>query len=222
MWALAWMPTWWDYSTASSATLLQDAYHSILDNSQWVLTAATDDTRAQAYLHPGELGNKIFPFNDAITTSFYPMIYKQFSGATSTASAVALKSDKASTAAALLEQVYAYFDANYGHYFDSDGDGVQDSFQYNTALANCTSTSPSTPTSAVGAAEVGDTECETGDYSVWVTSNVVIGSLLPLSSHSADYLRNLFRGKPLYLENIDKPKVITLLTHFLNIKCLTS
>lgn len=198
MWALSWMSTWWDYTNATSsasstATVLQDAYRSVLNSSRWVRSPAniTSGTPAQAHIHPGELGNKIFPFSDAITTSFFPMIYKQFNVETGSAAE--------DNAERLLEEVYAYFDANYGMRLDSNGDGVVDSFMYNTARDNCTAT--------VDAAVEG-ARCETGDYSVWVTSNMVIGTLLPSPAENPDYLRNLFRGKPLFLKHKDKPKVI--------------
>ena len=227
MWALAWMKSWWhmtddDSKSTTTMTMLQDAYNSILNNSCWVTSNTT--TLQQSYLHPGELGNKLFPFSDAITTSFFPMLYKQFdveleqpnasggdsygAGDTVTSLATSAAQQNSSSSSFMrLQQVHNYFEHNYGRYFDSDGDGVLDSYQYNTALPNCTTTL----TAATSASNVTD-YCDTGDYSIWATANLLIGMILPapLQQKDRDFLRDIFQGTPLSVQNQNKPKVRNL------------
>lgn len=228
-WALAWMNTWWNATTttttsaisstttaatASTTALPTDAYHALLNSSCWVTTpvapaevtaiADKEVTRQtvpglrQSYLKPGDRGNKIFPFTPEITTSFFPMIYKQLDDAQSSDGSGGGRSDgrlqPAHNATERLEEVYRYFEHSYARFFDSDGDNISDSYQYNTALPSCT---------ASGVVE----GCETGDYSVWATANLVLGMVLPEPSVNPHYLRDLIRGVPQYQLTMHQPKV---------------
>jgi hypothetical protein len=64
--------------------VLNDAFDWIYTSSKWVSTtsrvdrATSTELTPQAYLQPGQGGQKLFPFDAFITTSFYPMIEKQF------------------------------------------------------------------------------------------------------------------------------------------------
>ena len=172
-----------DIDTRDSAQhVLLDAYKRVLNSSRWVFSGETvvaenphllqesysrrsdQDEHAYAYLHPGPLGNKIFPFTDAITTSFFPMLYKQFDhlvqdeplrvasgkglgdtsmGRTigSTAGPLPVPSEESEfegvfgrSGQELEQQVLWYFEQRMGCFLDSDGDGVRDSYFYDTTL----------------------------------------------------------------------------------------
>lgn len=171
VWALAWMRTWWSFeqgdSSDTSFQLLQEAFYSVRDSNSWVISTENESV---AYLHPGAHKSKIFPFSDEIATSFYPMIRKQFD---------AEAEDKGPS----LHAVYRYFENTYSRWFDSNNDGVADSFQYNTALKEGGSTHCTQQSEAH--------DCKTGDYSIWATANLVLGMALPYREQ--DYLRRLFR-----------------------------
>lgn len=209
MWALAWMPTWWSADASGEAmNVTAAAYQSVLESNCWVTTPTADASRSsalppasadapaaapkQSYLQPGALGSKLFPFSPAITTSFYPMIYKQLGGSGTDATNSSTELLQQVYQSELLQQVYQYFEHNFARFFDSDGDGVRDSYQYNTALANCTSS---------------EVPCETGDYSVWATANLVLGMVLPSPGDDAGYLRRLIQGTAPYLLARNQPKV---------------
>ena len=73
-----------------------------------------------------------------------------------------------------------------GRYFDSDSDSVKESYQYNTELENC----------------VENNSCETGDYSVWATANMLISMVFP--DGSPEFLNELFSPEnPAFKENLN-------------------
>jgi hypothetical protein len=78
-----------------------------------------------------------------------------------------------------IDDVLRYFESNYGRWFDSDADGVLDSYQYNSQATQCDSlTLPE------------QSECVTGSYSIWATANLLLGMLYP--DNDLNYLRRLF------------------------------
>ncbi len=79
--------------------------------------------------------------------------------------------------------VMKYFEARYSRYYDSDGDGVVDSYQYNSNAPNCDQ-------SNIG---IRSSECLTGSYSIWATANLLIGMMLP--GDNVNYLSDLFHTK---------------------------
>jgi hypothetical protein len=206
VWALAWMRTWWRFDSSSEAQspgILYEAFESVRDSSCWQYSNTRADSSStsdhngenateEAYLHPGTHKSSIFPFSDEITTSFYPMIYKQFEGSRqSSFHSPHRPRGRGNAAGPPMTAVYQYFESSYGRWFDSDGDGVQDSYQYNTALKDCQSEEME--------------ECsETGDYSVWATGNLLVGMLLPYDD--LNYLRRVFEGQP-FSQQRKYPKV---------------
>lgn len=193
------MKGWWP--AESSDDLLRDAFLSIYQSSQWVENATgnttinvsdatpEDSVYPQSHLHPGP-GSAVFPFSDEITTSFYPMLEKQF---------LVNQGSK-------INDVYRYFEGNMGRFFDSDGDSEKDSYQYNTQLSNCDS----------------DTKCETGDYSIWATANLLIAMTFP--EGSPNFLNEMFHPKKsLFEENVNRPKVIivSLVNYYNYVNLLT-
>lgn len=181
------MQGWWPAD--SSDTLLQDAFKSVYESSQWIVESSNistaslltepvsieqDSLSTYSYLHPGP-GSAVFPFSDEITTSFYPMLEKQY---------------LLPTISSKINSVYQYFEYNMGRLFDSDGDSVMDSYQYNTLLRQC-----------------GDNAtCETGDYSVWASANLLISMTWPNSN--PNFLKSLFHpDMPLFQRYVEQPKV---------------
>lgn len=190
VWALAWMRPFWRFDDTSeeSPSMLTEAFQSVLKSSCWQYS-----NKSEAYLHPGAHKSSIFPFSDEIATSFYPMIHKQFDGSCPSQHVPEHRASSAPVGPS-INDVYRYFENSYGRWFDSDGDGVDDSYQYNTALKSCSS----------------DEECRTGDYSIWATGNLLVGMLLPCED--LNYLRRLFRGEP-FTEQRQYPKVRTTLSY---------
>ncbi|RYY89094.1 hypothetical protein EON63_01375 [archaeon] len=76
MWALGWMKPWWPAQDIS--TTLQAAFDFVSNSSCWQEKAVFLDKlpATSCFLHPAS--QTIFPFDDAITSSFYPMVDKQF------------------------------------------------------------------------------------------------------------------------------------------------
>jgi hypothetical protein len=184
LWALGWMKTWWPLEDISSS--LNPAFDFILYSSCWnhvdadtpsqFSSAVTDNISSSssslspssslypyAFLHPDETFQKLFPFNDMITTSFYPMVEKQF------------LSSSESNELGRYTEVMKYFESQFGQSLDLTGDGIGDLYQYNSNL--CQDSAPYS-------------SCDSGDYSIWATSNLLIGMLSP--TDDLNYLRNLF------------------------------
>ena len=169
--------------------MLCGAFSNIFNSSQWVTACGADDPPRserseiselcpQSYLHPGP-GSAVFPFSDEITTSFYPMLEKQF-----------MKCVQKPPIESKINNVYRYFEDSMGRFFDSDGDSVADSYQYNTALPQCESRS----------------SCPTGDYSVWATANLLVAITLPDDAYL--FMSVLFHPSVLPFEmHFDSPKV---------------
>lgn len=190
------MRSWWSSDDSRSEDFLQNAFSSVYNSPQWNTTSAapteagrgselrddSDDLYPQSFLHPGP-GSKVFPFSDEITTSFYPMIEKQFS---------LHQTDGYRTASIVskINDVYRYFENSMGIFFDSDGDGTKDSYQYNTELPSCQEGSL----------------CETGNYSIWATANLLIAMSYP--NNSPFFLKEIIQPSELpYLRNLRFPKV---------------
>lgn len=183
MWALSWMKPWWPISDVNDS--LVSAFQHIVNSLSWMqISNDTNDDSGlfpQAYLHPSDREQNLFPFDDVITTSFYPMTEKQF-----LTSEESLSLDR-------YRQVLRYFEANYGKAIDFDGDDVIDSYQYNSITGQ---------------------EGDVGDYSIWATSNLLIGMIYP--KDDVDYLRNFFQGRrsaktrnfAMMLESVEYPHVM--------------
>lgn len=179
LWALGWMKTWWPYDDISST--LQPAFQFILESTCWNQITSSmkliSDTETlsstlfpYSFLHPDEKYQKLFPFNDMITTSFYPMIEKQF------------LSLKESHNLGKYNEVLNYFEYNYGQDLDLTGDGIGDLYQYNSNICN------DIISAGVGSSPY--SSCESGNYSIWATSNLLIGMIHPVND--INYLRQLF------------------------------
>eukprot|EP01031_Cornospumella_fuschlensis_P026457 gene26457-31975_t len=122
MWALGWMKPWWPISDISNT--LQTAFQSVLNSSCWQENTIDLDSQPTTcrYLHPSS--QKIFPFDDAITSSFYPMVEKQFVQTT------------ISQQLGNYNGVFAYFESQFAQVVDLDEDGTSDAFLYNTNVSS--------------------------------------------------------------------------------------
>jgi hypothetical protein len=198
LWALSWMKTWWPVEAFPLS--LQSAFDFILESSCW--SQVTSETKRgkddeehgeeeegalfpYSYLHPSEQYQKLFPFNDMITTSFYPLIERQF------------LSSKASIEVGKYSEVMNYFESQFGQSLDIDSDGIGDLYQYNSI--RCPLPSSSSSSFSVSPSEGKDDSgrtislaesCEAGDYAIWATSNLLIGMIHP--KDDLNYLRRLF------------------------------
>jgi hypothetical protein len=188
VWALAWMLPWFQYSEnpmsndKSRNALLCDAFSSIRQSSQWVTVTNGSNSMLypQKYLHPGDFGSKIFPLSDEMTTSFYPMLQKQFE---------AHCHDSVHNSAD-VEDIYRYFESNMGTLQDTNNDGVQDSYLYNTLLPTCND----------------EVICQLGNYSVWATATLLMGMVIPPSAY--EFVNDMFVDLPLFRKMQGQPKVI--------------
>ena len=162
MWALSWMKTWWPALDIRSS--LQPAFEHIRDSSCWIVERNESTNSTTARLHPDDRKQKIFPFDEMVTTSFYPLIERQF-----------LSLDQ-STALARYTGVLSFFEESFGQSLDLDGDGVYDAYQYNSLACS-------------------GLDCESGDYSVWSTANLLIGMIHP--ADDLDFLRSFFQQREL-------------------------
>jgi hypothetical protein len=222
------------FAASTQSDITKSSSSSFARTTPTTPTTPTAAAATRAHLHPGDQGNKLFPFSDAIATSFFPMIYKQLGsssrsrkgsrkGSRSRRGHIAHEQDEEGDGeAARLQQVYAYFEWSFSRFFDSDGDGELDSFQYNTdLLPSCGSMD-------------GTSTCPTGDYSIWATANMLIGMLLPppapvaatataasaasaaveyatVHSDGRQFMQQLFGGKDLlFLKQKEKPKVVLI------------
>jgi hypothetical protein len=123
LWAMGWMKTWWPVVDIEAT--LTPAFETIMDSSCWTqVTKNSSDSSEEivsySYLHSKESSQKIFPFSDFITTSFYPMIEKQF---------LLIKS---SQELQKYQQVMNYFEVEFGEAVDLDGDSIDDAYRYST------------------------------------------------------------------------------------------
>ena len=181
------MKTWWNTSNSlESQKKLAAAFDSIYGSSLWVNESFSDGMTM--HLHSTDASAKLIPLNDMITTSFYPMIEKQFF----TAACV-----KSGQCVSKVESVHRYFETNMGRYFDSDADGLDDSYHYNTVLMS---------SDADGSV--------IGNYTVWVTANLLLGMMTDEFSESV--LQELFqyssdKSRPYYQRFTGQPKVVDLI-----------
>jgi hypothetical protein len=199
VWALSWMKTWWPATDLNDT--LTTAFQFIQNSSCWVqvtedlsnASSSTSPLLPYSYLHPSESSQKLFPLNDMITTSFYPMIEKQF-----------LPEGTLSK----YTEVLNYFENQFGQDIDLDNDGISDLYQYNSLP--CDSSVPFN-------------SCDSGDYAIWSTANLLIAMLHP-ENHN-NYLRELFYpkdGKAWYqryqnqskLESVEYPTVMVAFAKF--------
>jgi hypothetical protein len=196
LWALGWMKTWWPIEDIASS--LEPAFDFIVQSSCWnhvdssssdVAQSSSSSLYPYSFLHPDDTYQKLFPFNDMITTSFYPMVERQF--------LTSLESDELG----ISIEVMKYFESQFGQSLDLTGDGIGDLYQYNSDL--CDDSSPYS-------------SCDSGDYSIWATSNLLIGMIYP--TDDMNYLRKLFHpferdsgggkvGAAWYEQFQDQPKV---------------
>jgi hypothetical protein len=123
LWAMGWMKTWWPVGDIEAT--LTPAFESIMNSSCWTQVKknnsdSSEEIVSYSYLHSKESSQKIFPFSDFITTSFYPMIEKQFLPI------------KTSQVVQKYQQVMNYFESEFGEVVDLDGDSIDDAYRYNT------------------------------------------------------------------------------------------
>jgi hypothetical protein len=171
VWALSWMKTWWP-ATDMNNTLLS-AFQFIQNSSCWIqvpedpsnTSSLASSLYPYSYLHSSDASQKLFPMNDMITTSFYPMIEKQF------------LTEREVTSSKYIE-VLNYFENQFGQGIDLDHDDNIDLYQCNSL--SCDST-------------VAFSTCDSGDYAIWSTANLLIAMLHP--ENQSNYLRDLFYPK---------------------------
>jgi hypothetical protein len=226
--ALAWMKSWWSSRRAESEdepsqfeaqrmlteeikrdAVLFDAFRSIYNSSQWINRVYPDTKLSpQSFLTVGPSA-ALFPFSDEITTSFYPMIELQFMQPVLPDVAPWTKDrssrDDATSGESKILDVFRYFEGSMGRYFDSDNDGVRDSYQYNSALSD-----PQKPLAQFGAAGVAqEDQIPTGNYSIWATANLLLAMVYPKGLNQQHFLRDMFQSKlSLFLRTKNQPKVI--------------
>lgn len=104
-WALAWMYPW-----TSNPKFVCDGWKSMRANKLW-----KKDKEGGAYLK-ATATSKIFGVDDDSSTSFYPLVEKQCR----------------EQADSRVELVYEYFENNYGKFEDFNGDGIKESYLYDT------------------------------------------------------------------------------------------
>jgi hypothetical protein len=178
------MKPWWQNNDTEA--VLSSAFQSMQASKCWKTETSGSNTTAVAaagglypysYLAPNS--QTLFPFTDFITTSFWPMIEKQFE----------------SSAASRTDNVLRYFEALHGEAVDSDLDGIVDSYRYNSNASSIISRKQA----AIQPAE------DIGDYSIWATSNLLVGMLMPTDNLS--FLEELVTGNPFYKSHSSLPKV---------------
>jgi hypothetical protein len=75
-WALAWMRPWmqsWAAKDPRVNSTLYSAYRHLAASAGWTSTAGVDGVMGQ-FIHVNPLWDTEFPFDDAITTSLFPMV----------------------------------------------------------------------------------------------------------------------------------------------------
>lgn len=104
-WALAWMYPW-----TSNPKFVCDGWESMRDNKLW-----KKDKEGGAYMK-ATATSKIFGVDEDSSTSFYPLVEKQCR----------------EQASSRVDMVYEFFEAKFGRLADFDGDGINESYLYDT------------------------------------------------------------------------------------------
>jgi hypothetical protein len=222
LWALSWMKTWWPVEDLPSS--LQSAFDFILESSCWSRVTAQqegdlEEPRAgqsllpYSYLHPSEQSQKLFPFDDMITTSFYPLLDRQFLSSTD------------SLSVGRYGEVMNFFESEFGQSLDLNGDGVGDVYQYNAIRCPVQQQVREEQEEGMKGGASPYALCESGDYAIWATSNLLIGMIHP--KDDLDFLRRLFHptegGRGVWfrkfqnqskVERVEYPHVMVSYAHY--------
>ncbi len=104
-WALAWMKTW-----NPDVSFFEKGCVQMSNYSQW------KDDGDGSYIRADSIAKQAFDVNDAMSTSFYPLVERQCStpGLNKT------------------HRVYSWFESRFGTALDLDGDGATDAYYYNS------------------------------------------------------------------------------------------
>jgi len=148
-WALAWIRGWWNETDPADKEVIYNGYKHLAKHKGW-----KTDTSTGGEYHTGLPGSFNF-----ITTSFFPMIERQF---WQPDSGLEQRSDKVLT---YMEQ--------FGELFDTDGDGIKDSYRYAK---------------------------EKDNYRDAATANLLAGMVFPNDGSSNNVVRDLFQANPPFFE----------------------
>lgn len=162
-WALAWMSPWFDQNQTSD--FVCDGWKTMYQNKYW--TPSKNQSAPGCFLDTGGYIGVRMQFNSWLATSFYPIVEKQCS---------IEATDK-------LNCTYEWFENNFGTYLDTDHDGFDETFYYETHTF----------------------------YSNWVTTNVLLSLIMGENSFTTQqFLRNVYTTRLFEKFNTDEPEVLNV------------
>lgn len=162
-WALAWMSSWFDQNETS--TFVCDGWKTMYQNKYW--TPSKNQSAPGCFLDSGGYIGVRMQLNSWVATSFYPMVEKQCS----------------TEATEKLNCTYAWFENNFGTYLDTDHDGYEESFYYETNTI----------------------------YSNWATANILLSLIMgENSANTRAFLRNVYTTRFFEKFIADEPEVFAV------------